>query len=124
MPGVAGLTYNFKNTDTNHQNGMDFHFDWGARTSSPSSSSAASSATIYSRSPAISVRPQRQAAPLAHCWDRPVPHYVDFSSGIKAKDKAALTDKLEEVAQLRPGQSSQIGCCKVGWQALSAAKGH
>jgi len=28
--GVAGLTYNFKNTDTNYQNGMDFHFDWGA----------------------------------------------------------------------------------------------
>jgi hypothetical protein len=27
---VAGLTYNFKNTDTNYQNGMDFHFDWGA----------------------------------------------------------------------------------------------
>lgn len=28
--GVAGLTYNFKNTDTDYQNGMDFHFDWGA----------------------------------------------------------------------------------------------
>jgi hypothetical protein len=28
--GVAGLTYNFKNTDTNYQNGMDLHFDWGA----------------------------------------------------------------------------------------------
>jgi hypothetical protein len=28
--GAAGLTYNFKNTDTNYQNGMDFHFDWGA----------------------------------------------------------------------------------------------
>jgi hypothetical protein len=28
--GVVGLTYNFKNTDTNYQNGMDFHFDWGA----------------------------------------------------------------------------------------------
>lgn len=27
---VAGLTYNFKNTDTQYQNGMDFHFDWGA----------------------------------------------------------------------------------------------
>jgi len=27
---AAGLTYNFKNTDTNYQNGMDFHFDWGA----------------------------------------------------------------------------------------------
>ena len=28
--GVAGLTYNFKNTNTDYQNGMDFHFDWGA----------------------------------------------------------------------------------------------
>ena len=27
---VAGLTYNFKNTNTQYQNGMDFHFDWGA----------------------------------------------------------------------------------------------
>jgi hypothetical protein len=27
--GVAGITYNFKNTDTQYQNGMDFHFDWG-----------------------------------------------------------------------------------------------
>ncbi len=28
--GVAGFTYNFKNTATNYQNGIDFHFDWGA----------------------------------------------------------------------------------------------
>jgi hypothetical protein len=28
--GVAGLTYNFKNTDTDYRNGVDFHFDWGA----------------------------------------------------------------------------------------------
>ncbi|MBN9601681.1 MAG: transporter [Afipia felis] len=27
---VAGLTYNFKNTDTQYQNGTDFHIDWGA----------------------------------------------------------------------------------------------
>jgi len=27
---VAGFTYNFKNTDTNYQNGIDFHVDWGA----------------------------------------------------------------------------------------------
>jgi hypothetical protein len=27
---VAGLTYNFKNTVTQYQNGMDFHIDWGA----------------------------------------------------------------------------------------------
>jgi hypothetical protein len=27
---VAGLTYNFKNTSTQYQNGMDFHVDWGA----------------------------------------------------------------------------------------------
>ncbi|MBR0960052.1 SphA family protein [Bradyrhizobium japonicum] len=26
---VAGLTYNFKNYDTNYQNGIDFHVDWG-----------------------------------------------------------------------------------------------
>ncbi|MET4389027.1 hypothetical protein ABIB73_004792 [Bradyrhizobium sp. F1.4.3] len=28
--GVAGFTYNFKNTATDYQNGIDFHFDWGA----------------------------------------------------------------------------------------------
>ncbi|MFG3591261.1 transporter [Bradyrhizobium sp. RDI18] len=27
---VAGLTYNFKNHDTQYQNGIDFHLDWGA----------------------------------------------------------------------------------------------
>ncbi|RAI44682.1 phenol degradation protein meta [Rhodoplanes roseus] len=27
---VAGLTYNFKNPDTQYQNGVDFHLDWGA----------------------------------------------------------------------------------------------
>jgi len=27
---VAGLTYNFKNHDTQYQNGIDFHVDWGA----------------------------------------------------------------------------------------------
>lgn len=26
---VAGMTYNFKNTDTQYQNGVDFHVDWG-----------------------------------------------------------------------------------------------
>jgi len=28
--GVGGFTYNFKNTATQYQNGIDFHFDWGA----------------------------------------------------------------------------------------------
>lgn len=27
---VAGLTYNFKNQDTQYQNGIDFHVDWAA----------------------------------------------------------------------------------------------
>ena len=27
---VAGFTYNFKNQDTQYQNGIDFHVDWGA----------------------------------------------------------------------------------------------
>jgi hypothetical protein len=26
---VTGLTYNFKNTDTDYQNGIDWHLDWG-----------------------------------------------------------------------------------------------
>ena len=26
---VAGLTYNWENPDTDYQNGIDFHFDWG-----------------------------------------------------------------------------------------------
>lgn len=29
LSGVAGLTYNFKNPDTQYQSGIDFHFDWG-----------------------------------------------------------------------------------------------
>lgn len=28
--GVGGFTYNFKNTTTQYQNGINFHFDWGA----------------------------------------------------------------------------------------------
>ena len=28
--GVLGFTYNFKNTATQYQNGVDIHFDWGA----------------------------------------------------------------------------------------------
>src|SRR6266704_5105789 len=28
--GVLGFTYNFKNTATQYQNGVDLHFDWGA----------------------------------------------------------------------------------------------
>jgi hypothetical protein len=28
--GVLGFTYNFKNTSTQYQNGVDMHFDWGA----------------------------------------------------------------------------------------------
>src|SRR5882724_8140638 len=27
--GVGGITYNFKNPDTQYQSGIDFHFDWG-----------------------------------------------------------------------------------------------
>jgi hypothetical protein len=27
---TAGLTYNFENPDTDYQNGIDFHLDWGA----------------------------------------------------------------------------------------------
>ena len=27
---VTGLTYNFKNTDTDYQSGIDWHLDWGA----------------------------------------------------------------------------------------------
>lgn len=27
---IAGMTYNFKNTATQYQNGIDFHVDWGA----------------------------------------------------------------------------------------------
>jgi hypothetical protein len=30
LSGVAGFTYNFMNPDTQYQNGIDFHFDWGA----------------------------------------------------------------------------------------------
>jgi len=27
---MTGLTYNFKNTDTDYRNGVDWHLDWGA----------------------------------------------------------------------------------------------
>lgn len=29
LSGVAGVTYNFKNPDTQYQSGIDLHFDWG-----------------------------------------------------------------------------------------------
>jgi hypothetical protein len=29
LSGVAGITYNFKNPDTQYQSGIDLHFDWG-----------------------------------------------------------------------------------------------
>jgi hypothetical protein len=28
--GVAGFTYNFRNSDLQYRSGIDFHFDWGA----------------------------------------------------------------------------------------------
>jgi Putative MetA-pathway of phenol degradation len=30
VPAVAGFTYNFENPSPQYQNGVDFHFDWGA----------------------------------------------------------------------------------------------
>jgi hypothetical protein len=30
LSAVAGFTYNLKNRDTQYQNGIDFHVDWGA----------------------------------------------------------------------------------------------
>jgi hypothetical protein len=30
LSGVLGFTYNLKNTETQYQNGVDLHFDWGA----------------------------------------------------------------------------------------------
>lgn len=30
LSGVLGVTYNFENTATHYQNGVDMHFDWGA----------------------------------------------------------------------------------------------
>ncbi|BCA05636.1 hypothetical protein JOE51_005434 [Bradyrhizobium japonicum] len=30
LSAVLGFTYNFKNTDTQYQNGVDMHLDWGA----------------------------------------------------------------------------------------------
>jgi hypothetical protein len=30
LSAVAGFTYNFENPDTDYQNGIDFHIDWGA----------------------------------------------------------------------------------------------
>jgi hypothetical protein len=30
LSGTLGFTYNFKNTQTQYQNGVDMHFDWGA----------------------------------------------------------------------------------------------
>jgi hypothetical protein len=30
LSATAGLTYNFKNPDTQYRNGIDLHFDWGA----------------------------------------------------------------------------------------------
>jgi hypothetical protein len=30
LSATAGFTYNFENTETDYQNGVDFHLDWGA----------------------------------------------------------------------------------------------
>jgi hypothetical protein len=30
LSAVTGFTYNLKNTETNYQNGVDWHLDWGA----------------------------------------------------------------------------------------------
>ena len=47
--GVAGVTYNFKNPDTQYQSGVDFHFDWGTSNSCRSRCSWASLATPTSK---------------------------------------------------------------------------
>jgi hypothetical protein len=60
--GVAGFTYNFKNPDTQYRSGIDFHFDWAHRTSSPSSFSSALLATPTSKSPMIPVRTRSSVA--------------------------------------------------------------
>ena len=49
-PGVAGFTLQLKNQDTQYQNGIDFHFDWGASRLSQSRSSSASSGMPINRS--------------------------------------------------------------------------
>jgi len=36
LSAVAGFTYNFRNRDTNYQNGIDFHIDWVLRSFSRS----------------------------------------------------------------------------------------
>ncbi|SCB55527.1 Uncharacterized conserved protein [Bradyrhizobium shewense] len=46
---LAGLTYNFKNTASQYQNGMDFHLDWGTSHFFTKHSSLAWSATTSSR---------------------------------------------------------------------------
>jgi hypothetical protein len=48
--GITGFTYNFKNTTTQYQNGIDFHFDWVHRTFCPNNSLSAWSDMPTSRS--------------------------------------------------------------------------
>ena len=57
---VGGFTYNFKNTDTQYQNGVDFHLDGAFSKFCQNSSSSASSATRISRS--------RRTAALCQSW--------------------------------------------------------
>jgi hypothetical protein len=47
---VGGFTYNFKNTATQTQNGIDFHFDWVHRTFCPNNSLSAWSDMPINRS--------------------------------------------------------------------------
>ena len=61
---VGGFTYNFKNTDTQYRNGVDFHLDGHFRSSYQSSCSSVSLATPISKSQRT-VAPCRFWSPLS-----------------------------------------------------------
>ena len=44
---VVGLTYNFENTHTQYQNGVDLHWTWAPRASSPRNGRSGWSAMLY-----------------------------------------------------------------------------
>jgi hypothetical protein len=61
LSAVAGFTYNFEHPDTDYQNGVDFHLDWGASQFLSSTDTAAWWATSTSRSRATAAPAPRSA---------------------------------------------------------------
>ncbi len=85
---VAGFTYNFINPTTQYQSGVDFHLDWGHRSSCRSSSLSASSDMPTTRSPVTAAR-ATESVRLSHACFRLVPNWDIFSLLLESRASSA-----------------------------------